>query len=117
MRFVMTFFVLTLTFVILEVLVALLGGVLALWPMHRAWLECLVAAIRRSPVLLFLFAFVVVVMRTAVNAILPFVVMVVVLTAFAGKVGCWRVETRVKTTDMCLSGQCVADMLADMLAT
>jgi hypothetical protein len=35
----------------------------------------------------------------------------------AGKVGCWRVETRVKMTDMCLSGQRVADMLADMLAT
>jgi hypothetical protein len=35
----------------------------------------------------------------------------------AGKVGCWRVETRVKTTDMCLSGQRVADMSAKMLAT
>ncbi len=38
-------------------------------------------------------------------------------TYFAGKVGCWRVETRVKTTDMCLSGRRDADMLADMLAT
>jgi hypothetical protein len=37
------------------------------------------------------------------------------LGSFAGKVGCRRVKTRVKTTDMCLSG--VADMLADMLAT
>jgi hypothetical protein len=36
---------------------------------------------------------------------------------FAGKVGCWRVKTRVKTTDMCLSGQRVADMLAGMSAT
>ena len=35
----------------------------------------------------------------------------------AGKVRCWRVETRVKMTDMCLSGQHIADMLADMLAT
>ncbi len=38
-------------------------------------------------------------------------------TALAGKVGCRHVKTRVKTTDMCLSGQRVADMLADMSAT
>ncbi len=36
---------------------------------------------------------------------------------FAGKVGCWHVKTRVKMTDMCLSGQLVADMLADMSVT
>jgi hypothetical protein len=36
---------------------------------------------------------------------------------FAGKVGCRHVETRVKTTDMCLSGQRVADMSANMTAT
>jgi hypothetical protein len=35
----------------------------------------------------------------------------------AGKVGCWHVKTRVKMTDMCLSGQRVADMLAGMSAT
>ncbi len=40
-----------------------------------------------------------------------------VLKHFAGKFGCRRVKTRVKTTDMCLSGRCVADMLANMLAT
>jgi len=34
------------------------------------------------------------------------------LLDLTGKVGCWRGETRVKTTDMCLSGQRVADMLA-----
>ncbi len=36
---------------------------------------------------------------------------------FAGKVGCWHVKTRVKMTDMYLSGQHVADMSADMSAT
>jgi hypothetical protein len=40
-----------------------------------------------------------------------------VYTPSGVKVGCRRVKTRVKTTDMCLSGQRVADMLADMLAT
>ncbi len=39
------------------------------------------------------------------------------LADLAGKGGCWHVETRVKMTDMSLSGQRVADMLADMLAT
>ncbi len=81
MHFVMTFFVLKLTLVILGVLVALLRGVLALQPVHRAWLECLVAVIRRSLVLPFLVAFVVVVTTTAVIMILPLVVVAVVLTA------------------------------------
>ncbi len=39
------------------------------------------------------------------------------ICTFAGKVGCRHVDTRIKTTDMCLSGQCVADMLANMSAT
>ncbi len=77
----MTFFVLKLTLVILGVLVALLGGVLALRPVHRAWLEHLVGAIRRSLVLPFLVMFVVAVTMTAVITILPLVVMAVVLTA------------------------------------
>jgi hypothetical protein len=51
MRFVVTFFVLRLMFAILGVLVALFGGVLALWPMHQAWRERLVVAIRRGLVL------------------------------------------------------------------
>jgi hypothetical protein len=56
-RLVLTFFVVGLTLVlVLGVLVVLLGGMLALWSMRRAWLEFLVAAIRRSLVLLFLFA-------------------------------------------------------------
>jgi hypothetical protein len=76
----MAFFVLKLTFVNLGVLVALLRDVLALWPVHQAWLERLVAAIRGSLVLLFLVAFVVVVTTTAVTAILPLVVVVVLLT-------------------------------------
>jgi hypothetical protein len=37
--------------------------------------------------------------------------------SLAGKVGCQCFKTRVKTIDMCLSGQRVADMLADMSAT
>ncbi len=41
MRLVLTFFVLNLTFVALGSLVALVGGVLALRPVHQAWLECL----------------------------------------------------------------------------
>ncbi len=36
---------------------------------------------------------------------------------FAGKVECQRVKMGVKTTDMFLSGQHVANMLADMSAT
>jgi hypothetical protein len=39
------------------------------------------------------------------------------LASSAGIVGCWRVKTRVKTTDMCLPGRHVANMLAKMLAT
>jgi hypothetical protein len=68
-------------FVVLGVFVALLGGVLALRPMHRAWRECLVAAIGRDPVLPFLFVFVIVITKTAVVAILPLVVMAIVLVA------------------------------------
>jgi hypothetical protein len=75
------FFVWVLTLVVLGVLVALLGGVLALRSMHRAWLERLVAAIRRGPVLLFLLMLVVVVKRTTVIAILSLVVVVIVLVA------------------------------------
>jgi hypothetical protein len=48
---------------------------------HRAWLERLVAAIRRGPVLPFLFTFVVVITTTAVVAILPLVVVAIVLVA------------------------------------
>ncbi len=40
-----------------------------------------------------------------------------IVPCFAGKVGCWCVETEVKTTDMCLSGRHVTNMLADMSAT
>ncbi len=75
------FFILNLTFVVLGILVALLGGVLALLLVHQAWLECLVATIIRSLILPFPFAFVVVVTMTAVIAILPLVVVVMVLVA------------------------------------
>jgi hypothetical protein len=68
-------------FIALGVLVALLGGVLALWPVHQAWLERLIAAIRRSLILPFPFAFVVVVTMTAVIAILPLVVVTIVIVA------------------------------------
>jgi hypothetical protein len=81
MHLVLRFLVLDLTLVVLGVLVALLGGVLALRPVHRAWLECLVVAIRRGPVFPFLVAFVVVIMTIAVFAILPLVVVAIVLVA------------------------------------
>jgi hypothetical protein len=81
MRLVLTFFVLNLTFVVLGVFVALLGGVLALWLMHQAWLKHLGTAIRRVPILLFLFVFVVVITTTAVVAILPLIVVAIVLVA------------------------------------
>jgi hypothetical protein len=81
MCLILTFFVLNVTFVILGVFVALLGGVLALWPVHRAWLECLVAAIGRGPVLPFFFVFVIFITTSAVIAILPLVVVAIVLVA------------------------------------
>jgi hypothetical protein len=81
MHLVLTFFILNLTCVILGVFVALLGGVLDLWPVHQAWLERLVAAIRRGPVLPFLFVFVLVITTTAVVAILPLEVVAIVLVA------------------------------------
>jgi hypothetical protein len=68
-------------FIVLWVLVALLGGVLALLPMHLAWLECLVATIRRSLILPFPFTFVVNVTTTAVIRILPLVVVAMVFVA------------------------------------
>jgi hypothetical protein len=75
-------FVVGLTLVLVHgVLVALLGGMLPLWSVRRAWIECLVATIRRSLVILFLFVLVVVAMMTAVIAILPLVVVVVILVA------------------------------------
>jgi hypothetical protein len=39
------------------------------------------------------------------------------VSGFAGKVGCQCVKTRVKTTAMCLSGERVADILANLLVT
>ncbi len=53
MRLVLTFFFLNLTFVVLGVLVELLEVVLALQPVHQAWLKRLVTAIRRGSVLPF----------------------------------------------------------------
>jgi hypothetical protein len=70
-----------LTFVVLGVFVVLLGGVLALRPVHQAWREHLVTAIRRDPVLPFLFAFVIVITTTPAVAILPLVVVAIVLVA------------------------------------
>ncbi len=45
------------------------------------------------------------------------VAVVVAVAVFAGKVGCRCVKMRGNMTDMCLSGQRVADMLADMSGT
>ena len=87
-------------FIILGVLVALLGGVLALWPMHQAWLERLVAAIRRSLILLFPFAFVVVITTTTVVVILPLVVVAIVLVGLPDVVGVTSVRSFHHTADL-----------------
>ncbi len=74
------FFVLNMTFLIIWVLVALFQGVLALGPMHRAWLERLLTAIAGNLVVLFL---AVVVATIVVAAILPLeVVMPILLRPF-----------------------------------
>ncbi len=88
------------TFVVLGVFVALLGGVLALWPVHQAWLECLVAAIGRGPVLPFLFAFVVVITTTTIVVILPFVVVAIVLVAVPAVVIVTSVRSFRHTADL-----------------
>jgi hypothetical protein len=81
-RLISMFFVVGLMLVlVLGVVVALLGGVLALWSVHRAWIQHLVTAIRRSLFLLFPFALVVVATMTAVIAILPLVVVTMILVA------------------------------------
>jgi hypothetical protein len=79
MRLVLTLFVVGLSLVlVLEVFAALLGGVLALWSVRKTWLECLVAVIRRSLVLLFLLMLILVAMKTAVITILPLVVVAMI---------------------------------------
>ncbi len=82
MRLILTFFVVSLTLVlILGVLVAIFVGMIALWSVRRAWLNFLVAMIRRSLVLLFLLTLVVVVTMTTVIAILPLVVVMMIRVA------------------------------------
>ncbi len=82
MHLVLTFFVVGLMLVlILGVILELFAGMIALWSIRRAWLECLAAAIRRTLVLLFLLALVIVVMMTAVIAILPLVVVTMICVA------------------------------------
>jgi hypothetical protein len=80
-QLVLAFFVVKLTLVLIFwVLVALLKGVITLWSLRGAGLECLVTAIRRNLVLLFLLAFVVVgAMATmAVVATLPLVILMII---------------------------------------
>ncbi len=70
------FLVMGLTFVlILGVFVTLLEQMLALWSMRWTWLEHLVAIIRRSLVVLFPLAFVVITTMTTVIASPPLVIM------------------------------------------
>ncbi len=102
MHLVLMFFVLNLTFVLIGVLVALLGVVLALQPMHRAWLECLVTVIRRGPVLPFLFAFVVVITTTTVVTILPLVVVAIVLVSLPAVGTVTSVTLFNHTADLCI---------------
>jgi hypothetical protein len=80
MRLILMCFGLTL-FLTLGVLVALFGGMIALWSVHRAWLERLVAAIRGSIVLLFFLVLVVVVTMAAVITIHPLVVVTMLCVA------------------------------------
>ncbi len=91
-----------LIFVNLGVFVALLGDVLALQPLHQhqAWLECLVTAIRRGPVLLFLFMYAIVIMTTAVIAILPLVFVAIVLVALPAVVNVSSVRLFHHTADL-----------------
>jgi hypothetical protein len=82
MCLILTFFVMGLMLVLIfGVLVALFGVMIVLWSMRGARLECLVTAIRRSLVLLFLFMLVVVAKMIAVVAILPLVVMTIIRLA------------------------------------
>jgi hypothetical protein len=84
MRLILVFFVVGLMLVsIFGVLIALFEGMIALWSMHRAWLERLVTTIRRSLFLLFLLALVVVVTMIIVVAILPLVVVMILRLAFS----------------------------------
>ncbi len=103
---VLTPFVVGLTLVlVLGVLVALLGGVLALWSVRRTWFECLVAKIRRSLVLLFLLALIVVATTTAVITILPLVVVAMVPIALPV----------VATVTPLMSFRCSADLFVEPL--
>ena len=103
---VLTFFVMGLMLVlVLGVVVALLGGMLAFWSVRRVWLECLVAATRRSFVFLFLFALVVVATMTAVIAILPLVVVTMILVA-------WPAEATVTSLTLFRD---IADLLVVLL--
>jgi hypothetical protein len=82
MRLVLTLFVIGFMLVlIIEALVSLLESMLALLSMCRAWLECLVAAIRRNFVILFLLMLVIVITMTTVIAILPLVFVTIILVA------------------------------------
>ncbi len=71
MRFVGMLLVLKLTFRVPWVLVALLRGVLALRPVHQAWLEQLVIALSRNLVIPLLVALVIGVTTIAITTILP----------------------------------------------
>jgi hypothetical protein len=114
LRFVVMGLMLVLIF---GILVALLVGVLALWSVHRAWLECLVAAVRRGPVLLFLLALVVVVMTTAVVMILPIVVLAIVLVALPAVVTVTSLMMFCRMADLFIIplAQFVTHLVSDML--
>ncbi len=76
MRLILALLVMDLMLVLIfGILVSLFEGVITLWLVPRAGLECLVAAIRRSLVLLFLLALIIVVVASAVVVTLPLVVL------------------------------------------
>ncbi len=80
MHLILMFFVMGLMLVLIfGIFVALFEGVSTLWSVHRAWLECLVAMIRKILLHLFLLSLVIVVMAITVVAILPLVIVMIIV--------------------------------------
>jgi hypothetical protein len=103
MQFVLAFFVINLMLVlILRVLVALFEGVCTLWSVRGVGLECLVIAIRRNLVLLFLLMFVLLGVAIAVVATLPLVVLTMIRLVMSATVAVAQVTLFCNTMDVLL---------------
>jgi hypothetical protein len=97
---------------IFGILVALFKGVITLWSIRRVGLKCLVTAIRRSLVLLFLLALVIVVAAIASVTTLPIVVLTIIRLALPTVVAITPVMLFRNTADLLLVMllQCVAEL-------